>query len=148
MVTDALTRVGDPYIWGAEGPKAFDSSGLTAWAYAQIGVGLVHYTGDQWNKGAHVPRNKLQSGDLVFFYPDVSHVAIYIGYGLIVDAPNNGETVSVRPVPWKYYAGAVRILAPLSQEGSNITEKHPERRMPRSRRAEPYADEPKSVIFI
>jgi peptidoglycan DL-endopeptidase CwlO len=106
----ALTRRGDPYVWGAAGPGQFDCSGLVLWAYAQVGISLPHYTGDQWNMGVHVARNDLQPGDLVFFYPDISHVGLYIGNGLMVDAPDFGEVVQVEPVMWDVYVGAVRIV--------------------------------------
>ena len=106
----ALTKRGDPYIWGAAGPSAFDCSGLVLWAYAQVGISLPHFTGDQWNMGVHVARADLQPGDLVFFYPDIGHVGLYIGNGLMVDAPNFGEPVQVEPVMWDVYVGAVRIV--------------------------------------
>jgi peptidoglycan DL-endopeptidase CwlO len=106
----ALTRRGDPYVWGAAGPSAFDCSGLVLWAYAQVGIGLPHFTGEQWNMGVHVARADLQPGDLVFFYPDIGHVGLYIGNGLMVDAPNFGEVVQVEPVMWDVYVGAVRIV--------------------------------------
>jgi cell wall-associated NlpC family hydrolase len=106
----ALTRRGDPYVWGAAGPSSFDCSGLVLWAYAQVGISLPHFTGDQWNMGVHVARADLQPGDLVFFYPDIGHVGLYIGNGLMVDAPNFGETVQVEPVMWDVYVGAVRIV--------------------------------------
>jgi peptidoglycan DL-endopeptidase CwlO len=106
----ALTRRGDPYVWGAAGAGSFDCSGLVLWAYAQVGISLPHFTGDQWNMGVHVPRNDLQPGDLVFFYPDISHVGLYIGNGLMVDAPDFGEVVQVEPVMWDVYVGAVRIV--------------------------------------
>ena len=106
----ALSRRGSPYVWGAAGPHAFDCSGLVLWAYAQVGISLPHFTGDQWNMGVHVARADLQPGDLVFFYPDIGHVGLYIGNGLMVDAPNFGETVQVEPVMWDVYVGAVRIV--------------------------------------
>lgn len=105
----ALTRRGDPYVWGAAGPSAFDCSGLVVWAFAQEGISLPHYTGDLWNSGVHVPRADLEPGDLVFFFPDISHVGIYLGNGLMVDAPDFGETVRVEPVYWSAFVGAVRI---------------------------------------
>ncbi len=105
----ALTKQGDPYVWGAAGPSAFDCSGLVMWAYEQIGIQLPHYTGDQWDSGVHVSRNQLQAGDLVFFYQDIGHVGLYIGNGLMIDAPDFGETVHVEPVYWNVYVGAVRI---------------------------------------
>ena len=105
----AITREGDPYVWGAAGPGQFDCSGLVVWAYAQEGIALPHYTGSLWNSGLHVARADLEPGDLVFFFADISHVGIYIGDGLMIDAPDFGETVKVEPVYWSAYVGAVRI---------------------------------------
>jgi peptidoglycan DL-endopeptidase CwlO len=107
----ALTKLGDPYVWGAAGPSAFDCSGLVMWAYAQVGISLMHFTGDQWNEGEHVSRSELEPGDLVFFYPDIGHVGLYVGNGLMVDAPTFGQPVQVQPVFWSAYVGAVRIVA-------------------------------------
>jgi peptidoglycan DL-endopeptidase CwlO len=105
----ALTRRGDPYVWAAAGPSEFDCSGLVVWAYAQEGISLPHYTGSLWNDGMHVSQADLQPGDLVFFFPDISHVGIYIGDGLMVDAPSTGQLVQVQQVFWNAYVGAVRI---------------------------------------
>ncbi len=107
----ALTRIGYPYVWAAAGPYAFDCSGLVVWAYAQVGITLMHFTGDLWNEGEHVSRSELKPGDLVFFFADISHVGIYVGNGLMVDAPTFGQNVQVQPVFWSAYVGAVRILA-------------------------------------
>ena len=106
----ALTRRGDPYVWGAAGPSSFDCSGLVLWAYGKVGISLPHFTGDQWNMGIHVAKSQLEPGDLVFFYADIGHVGLYIGNGLMVDAPDFGEDVQVQPVMWNVYAGAVRIV--------------------------------------
>ncbi len=106
----ALSRRGDPYVWGAAGPSAFDCSGLVMWAYAQVGIHLAHFTGDQWNEGQHISRSQLQPGDLVFFFPDIGHVGMYIGNGLMVDAPTFGQPVQVQPVFWSAFVGAVRIV--------------------------------------
>jgi cell wall-associated NlpC family hydrolase len=105
----ALTRRGDPYVWGAAGPSEFDCSGLVVWAFAQEGISLPHYTGSLWNSGMHVSRANLEPGDLVFFFADISHVGIYLGNGLMVDAPSSGQVVQVQPVFWDAYVGAVRI---------------------------------------
>jgi cell wall-associated NlpC family hydrolase len=105
----ALTRVGDPYVWGAAGPSAFDCSGLVVWAYAQIGISLQHFTGDLWNEGEHISRSQLEPGDLVFFFPDIGHVGIYVGDGMMLDAPTFGQPVQVQGVFWGAYVGAVRI---------------------------------------
>jgi peptidoglycan DL-endopeptidase CwlO len=105
----ALEQRGKPYVWGAAGPDSFDCSGLVMWAFAQEGIQLPHYTGDQWNSGMHVSRDDLEPGDLVFFFPDISHVGIYLGNGLMVDAPSTGQNVQVQAVFWDSYVGAVRI---------------------------------------
>jgi peptidoglycan DL-endopeptidase CwlO len=105
----ALTRIGDPYVWGAAGPDSFDCSGLVMWAYAQVGISLEHFTGDQWNEGEHVSISQLEPGDLVFFYADLGHVGMYIGNGLMVDAPTFGQDVQIQPVMWSVYEGAVQI---------------------------------------
>jgi peptidoglycan DL-endopeptidase CwlO len=105
----ALTRIGDPYVWGAAGPDSFDCSGLVMWAYAQVGISLEHFTGDQWNEGEHVSISQLEPGDLVFFYADLGHVGMYIGNGLMVDAPTFGQDVQIQPVMWNVYEGAVQI---------------------------------------
>jgi peptidoglycan DL-endopeptidase CwlO len=107
----ALTKVGDPYVWGAAGPNAFDCSGLVMWAYAQVGISLLHFTGDQWNEGEHISRDQLEPGDLVFFFSDISHVGMYVGDGLMVDAPTFGIPVHVEPIYWSAFVGAVRIVA-------------------------------------
>jgi peptidoglycan DL-endopeptidase CwlO len=105
----ALTQRGKPYVWGAAGPDSYDCSGLVVWAFAQEGISLPHYTGSLWNSGMHVSRDQLEPGDLVFFFADISHVGIYLGNGLMVDAPSAGQDVQVQAVFWNAYVGAVRI---------------------------------------
>jgi cell wall-associated NlpC family hydrolase len=107
----ALTRLGDPYVWGGAGPDDFDCSGLVMWAYAHVGISLAHFTGDQWTEGEHIPQNQLEPGDLVFFFADISHVGMYIGNGMMVDAPSAGQVVQVQPIFWSAFVGAVRIVA-------------------------------------
>jgi len=106
----ALSKVGDMYLWGAAGPDRFDCSGLVMWAYEHVGIQLDHFTGDQWNEGVHVSRSQLQPGDLVFFFGDLGHVGMYVGNGLMVDAPQTGQPVQVQPVFWSAFVGAVRIV--------------------------------------
>jgi cell wall-associated NlpC family hydrolase len=108
-LNEALSRRGDPYIWGAAGPSEFDCSGLVMWAYEQEGIQLDHFTGDQWDEGTHISRDQLEPGDLVFFYADISHVGLYLGDGLMVDAPSFGQDVMVQKIDWSVYVGAVRI---------------------------------------
>jgi cell wall-associated NlpC family hydrolase len=94
-VNTALAQVGDPYVWGAAGPNAFDCSGLTQYAYAAAGVALPHSSGMQAGMGIPVSRSQLQPGDLVFFYSPVSHVGMYIGNGMMVHASTSGQPVKV-----------------------------------------------------
>ena len=97
----ALTQLGKPYQWGAAGPGTYDCSGLTMEAWAQAGVALLHYTGYQWEEGPHVPLDDLQRGDLLFYATDnsdpatIHHVGIYIGNGMMVDAPYTGAFVRI-----------------------------------------------------
>jgi peptidoglycan DL-endopeptidase CwlO len=105
----AMTQLGKPYVWGAAGPNAYDCSGLVMWAYAHVGISLQHFTGDQWNEGEHVSRSQLQPGDIVFFFPDISHEGMYIGGNLMIDAPTAGQVVRIDPI-WSAYVGAVHVV--------------------------------------
>jgi len=97
----ALTQLGKPYQWGAAGPGTYDCSGLTMEAWARAGVALLHYTGYQWDEGPHVPLDQLQHGDLVFYATNnsdpgtIHHVGLYIGNGMMVDAPFTGAFVRI-----------------------------------------------------
>ncbi len=104
----ALAQVGDAYVYGAAGPNAFDCSGLTMMAWAQAGVGLPHSSSAQYGSGPHVSAGSLRPGDLVFYYSPISHVAIYIGNGLIVHAAHPGAGVRVAGLYSMPYVGAVR----------------------------------------
>jgi peptidoglycan DL-endopeptidase CwlO len=106
----ALSKIGDPYVWGGAGPDDFDCSGLVMWSYEQVGIQLDHFTGDQWDEGEHISRSQLQPGDLVFFFADISHVGMYVGNGMMVDAPTFGQPVQIQPVFWSAFVGAVRII--------------------------------------
>jgi cell wall-associated NlpC family hydrolase len=109
-VDTALGQIGDPYVWGAGGPSAFDCSGLTQYAYAAAGVSLPHSSRVQATMGTAVPRAQLQPGDLVFFYSPVSHVGMYIGNGQMVHAATFGSPVQVTSVDMKGYVGARRFV--------------------------------------
>ncbi len=93
-VREALTQLGVPYVWGGETPgKGFDCSGLVKWAYAQEGVSLVHFAATQATEGTPVSISQLQPGDLVFFERPIGHVAMYVGDGLLIEAPQTGDVV-------------------------------------------------------
>jgi len=96
--TIALRYLGIPYQWGGASPAAgFDCSGLVMYVYAQLGINLPHQSAAQYHYGVPVSRGDLEPGDLVF-YDNLSHVAIYIGNGQIVHAPQTGDVVKIAPL--------------------------------------------------
>jgi cell wall-associated NlpC family hydrolase len=103
----ALGKVGSPYVYGANGPNAFDCSGLVQWAYAQAGIPLPRSTGGQSGVGTDVSQTDLQPGDIVFFY-NGGHDGLYVGNGLVVHAPTEGDVVKVAPMQYMPFAGARR----------------------------------------
>ena len=106
----ACAHLGDPYVWAAAGPGAFDCSGLTMQAWESAGVSLPHNADQQSHYGTRVPPTLagLQPGDLVFFNSPISHVGIYIGRGLMIHAPHTGTVVKIAPVPWAQAVAAAR----------------------------------------
>jgi cell wall-associated NlpC family hydrolase len=110
-VDAALAQVGDPYVWGASGPNAFDCSGLTQYAYSVGGLSLPHSSSSQARMGTPVSRSELQPGDLVFFYSPVSHVGMYIGNGQMVHASTSGEPVKISSVDSMGNYNSARRLA-------------------------------------
>ena len=108
-IAAALAEVGDAYAAGGTGPSAYDCSGLTSTAYAAAGVSLPHSSRAQSTLGRQVSRNELQPGDLVFYYTPISHVALYIGNGMIVHARTYGKPVAVTSVDQSGYRFGVRL---------------------------------------
>ena len=105
-----------PYVWGAAGPTAFDCSGLVQWSLAQAGVAMPRVAADQARTGPAVPVSRLAPGDLLFYHTDptapgyISHVAIYLGKGLMIQAPEPGMDVQIVPVDLgSGFAGAVAV---------------------------------------
>ncbi|MFC3494488.1 C40 family peptidase [Glycomyces rhizosphaerae] len=110
VVDFALDQIGEPYVWGSDGPDSWDCSGLMLGAYAQAGISLPHNAAAQWNEVAHISEDELQPGDFVF-YNGLAHVGMYIGNGLIVHAPNSTTVVKVVEVHHgNSYYGAGTLL--------------------------------------
>jgi len=116
-VAVALAQLGSPYVWGAEGPATFDCSGLTSFAYAAAGITIPRVSRAQFAAYAGLrPIDPLHlvAGDLVFFADNpgnpstIHHVGIYIGKGLMVEAPHTGAVVRTSSIWRPSYAGAVR----------------------------------------
>lgn len=105
----ALSKQGSPYVWGAAGPNAFDCSGLTTWAYSQVGKSIPRTSGAQAASGTPVSLNALQPGDIISYYAGASHVAIYIGDNKVVQALNEGQPVQVNDLNYMPVNSAVRF---------------------------------------
>lgn len=107
-VAYAKAQLGKPYRYAAAGPDEFDCSGLTMMAWAQGGVSMPHYSGSQGDMFPRVPDDQLQPGDLVIYYPDHHHVAIYVGDGMTIAATQTGDFVKLQPVFRSSFQFAVR----------------------------------------
>jgi peptidoglycan DL-endopeptidase CwlO len=94
----ACDQIGKPYVWAADGPKAYDCSGLTLAAWRSVGVTLPHNAYEQKQVTARVSYANLHVGDLVFYYSDVHHVVIYVGNGWVVSAPTYGIPVEMQKI--------------------------------------------------
>jgi cell wall-associated NlpC family hydrolase len=119
----AESRQGLPYVWGAAGPSSFDCSGLVQWSFAQAGVRMPRVAADQARTGPAVPVSQLQPGDLLFYHTDptapgyISHVAIYLGNGWMIQAPQPGMNVQIVPANFgSQFAGAVRVYPQLAAD--------------------------------
>ena len=124
VIARAQSAIGTPYVWGggdANGPTTgvdggsqagFDCSGLVLYAFAAVGISLPHYTGYQYQRGTQVPASEAQRGDLLFWGPGGNqHVAIYLGDGTMIEAPQAGQNVQISPVRYSGMApNAVRLL--------------------------------------
>ncbi len=97
-VQAALTRIGDPYVWGGGGPNQFDCSGLVMWSFQQAGIFLPHSSQALAAGGQPVSMSDIQPGDVINYYSDASHSAIYIGDGMMVHASTFGVPVRVAPM--------------------------------------------------
>jgi cell wall-associated NlpC family hydrolase len=105
-----------PYVWGGAGPDQFDCSGLVQWSLAQAGVVMPRVAADQALTGPLVPPSQLAAGDLLFYHTDptapgyISHVAIYLGDGKMLQAPEPGLDVEVVPASFgSEFAGAIQV---------------------------------------
>jgi cell wall-associated NlpC family hydrolase len=133
-ISAARSQIGVPYSWGGGGSNGpsngiapdtqifgFDCSGLTQYAYARAGIAIGGTSRDQWwlNRNKQVSVGNLQAGDLLFWggnrsdYLSITHVAIYIGNGQMIEAPDRGEHVMVSSARTSSstYFGAVRPSA-------------------------------------
>ena len=104
----AMDQIGKPYAWGAAGPDAYDCSGLTTQAWSRAGTPIPRTSQEQWQRLKRIPLSELRPGDLVVYFPDATHVAMYVGDGKVVQAPRPGAAVQVSPLASYPVLGAVR----------------------------------------
>ncbi len=104
-VSFVFGQLGCPYNYGGTGPcsSGFDCSGLVMSAWAAAGVSIPRDTYGQWAALPHVSESDLEPGDLLF-YNGIGHVAMYIGGGMIIDAPTEGEPIRELPMSTAWYA--------------------------------------------
>lgn len=125
----ALAELGKPYLWGAEGPNRFDCSGLMLWSYNHAGYNdLPRVAADQYwgTRDRLVTRSvgaALLPGDLIFYasgptWHSIHHVAMYIGGGRMVHAPNSRSVVKVQQVYWTGFFAATRVVPAVRVPGS------------------------------
>lgn len=134
VINRAMSQLGVSYAWGggdASGPTqgirdggvadshgdynkiGFDCSGLVLYAFAGVGISLPHYTGYQYNHGVKIDPSQMERGDLIFYGPNAEHhVAIYLGDGTMIEAPQSGSSVQISPVRWSGMTShAVRLIS-------------------------------------
>jgi cell wall-associated NlpC family hydrolase len=92
----AAAQIGDPYVYGAARPGAWDCSGLTSAAYERIGIPLPHRAAEQARRGVAIPRSQARVGDLVVW--GSHHVGLYAGHGRVLHAPRPGKRVQIAPI--------------------------------------------------
>lgn len=96
VIEVAKSKIGSNYVWGAQGPNTFDCSGLMLYSFSHgAGITLPRVSKDQATVGTYVSRSELRPGDLIFWGSPVHHVALYIGNGKYIHAPQPGSTVTI-----------------------------------------------------
>jgi cell wall-associated NlpC family hydrolase len=92
VVAFVYAQLGKPYVFGAAGPDSFDCSGLTSAAWASVGINIPRTSEEQWAGLPHVPTADMEPGDILVFN-GAGHVGIYVGGGMMIDAPHTGLDV-------------------------------------------------------
>jgi cell wall-associated NlpC family hydrolase len=129
VLSFAEQQLGKPYKWAAAGPASYDCSGLTMDALQQAGIAVTHNANDQWRqtRSHSVPLSQLQPGDLLFYAGSdgttsaPGHVGIYVGNGMMIDAPYTGVPVRFDSLSsMTGFAGAADPYGPAAAPGSGV----------------------------
>lgn len=125
--------LGVPYVWGGTSPNGFDCSGFTQYVYRHFGVNLPRISADQARSGPRVSLKDLRPGDLVAIDNSsrnngADHVGIYLGNGMVIDAPRPGRSVEIAPLSVFSGGWGVRINFP----GQHHSAQNPAANKPRS----------------
>jgi alpha-tubulin suppressor-like RCC1 family protein/cell wall-associated NlpC family hydrolase len=105
----ARAQLGKPYVWGGNGPNVFDCSGLMVFSWGLAGMRLPRVAADQQAWAIPVTAWQVRPGDLVFFGSPAHHVGMYLGNGLMIDAPHTGATVEITSIAATDMAGFGRV---------------------------------------
>lgn len=111
IINLAKSKLGCPYVWGAEGPNSFDCSGFTQYVFKNgANITLPRVSKDQGKVGEYVSKSNLQPGDLVFFDSsygnNINHVGIYLGNNEMIHSPRTGDVVKITKINTNYYTNA------------------------------------------
>ncbi|WP_328531954.1 C40 family peptidase [Nocardioides sp. NBC_00368] len=110
-ISVASEQIGDPYVWGATGPSAFDCSGLTQYAFSAAGIELPRVSRDQAAALPTIPNDQIQRGDLMFWGSPVYHVGIFLrwenGQAIMLHAPKPGTSVREEAAWDGWFAGSI-----------------------------------------
>ena len=117
VVQAAVKYLGTPYLWGGTSPATgLDCSGFTQYVYSRFDISLPHRAAYQATYGSPVAKADLQPGDLVFFYTPIGHVGMYVGGGMMINAPRNGDLVCIEDAYRSGYVTARRMISPYRYE--------------------------------
>lgn len=109
IVDAARSQIGTPYVWGGAQPGGFDCSGLTSWAYQQVGKSIPRTSQAQANGGQSVGMGGKQLGDIIVFYPGATHVGIFSGGNNVIHAPQTGDVVKEASIDYMPVHSVVRF---------------------------------------